>query len=413
MTTNSSDTDSSNLPYGRGPIRVGVICDYAEERWASMDLVATMLLRSLELEHRGVVEAIPIRPAMPRRFTRIPILGGSWLAWTADRFIARFLDYPTWLRRLDHKPAIYHIVDHSYAHLVHALPPGRTIVTCHDLDTFRSVLEPEMEPRSRVFRTMTRQILTGLQAAARITCDSIATRDAILAHRLAPANRLDLVYLGVGPVMSPAPDPAADAAVETLLGAPRVDVIDILHVGSTIQRKRIDVLLRVMALVRTRVPAVRLIKVGGAFTPEQGALARSLGLAENATVVIPFLETSMVAAVYRRAALVLQPSEAEGFGLPVAEAMACGVPVVASDIPVLREVGGAGATYCPVGDVAAWSDLVVELLAERTTDRVAWEARRNAALEQASRFSWSAFTSSVVDIYRRVLTGDVGPRSAP
>ena len=72
----------------------------------------------------------------------------------------------------------------------------------------------------------------------------------------------------------------------------------------------------------------------------------------------PFLRPAdrTLAAVYRRAALVLQPSEAEGFGLPVAEALACGTPVLASDLAVLREVGGEAAVYRAVGDVPAWSD---------------------------------------------------------
>ena len=63
-----------------------------------------------------------------------------------------------------------------------------------------------------------------------------------------------------------------------------------------------------------------------------------------------------LAEVYRRAPVVLIPSGAEGFGLPVIEALACGAAVVASDIPALREAGGPAAAFVPVGDVGAWSD---------------------------------------------------------
>ena len=59
-------------------------------------------------------------------------------------------------------------------------------------------------------------------------------------------------------------------------------------------------------------------------------------------------------ALYTGARVVLMPSRAEGFGLPLLEAFAAGAPVVASDIPALREVGGALATYVPVDDVAGW-----------------------------------------------------------
>ena len=62
----------------------------------------------------------------------------------------------------------------------------RTVVTCHDLDTFRCLLEPSREPRPRWFRAMARRILTGFQKAAVVVCDSEATRQAVLAHDLGP-----------------------------------------------------------------------------------------------------------------------------------------------------------------------------------------------------------------------------------
>ena len=80
---------------------------------------------------------------------------------------------------------------------------------------------------------------------------------------------------------------------------------------------------------------------------------RELGFGD-AIVVLPALDRSTLAAVYRRCALLLMPSEREGFGLPVLEALACGTPVVASDAPALREVGGYAAAYCPVDDLEAW-----------------------------------------------------------
>jgi glycosyltransferase involved in cell wall biosynthesis len=82
--------------------------------------------------------------------------------------------------------------------------------------------------------------------------------------------------------------------------------------------------------------------------------------------------------------------------------MACGVPVVASDLPVLREVGGSAAEYCPIGDVAGWSAKVRSMIHERSGDPEAWNARRQAALTQASRFSWSSFTDCMVELYRAV-----------
>ena len=366
-----------------------------------MDLVAAMLMGSLRERHGDAIEATQIRPTMPARFTRVPGLGSHRIARNADRLAGRFVDYPRYLASLGGEQDLYHIVDHSYAHLVNALPRDRTIVTCHDVDTFRSVLEPAREPRSWPFRAMTRHILGGLRNAAFVTCDSLATRGDILAHRLVPPDRCRVIYLGVSPIMTPEPDAAADAALAERLGPPGGRV-ELLHVGSTIPRKRIDVLLRVFAAVHAVMPEARLIRVGGPFTVAQEALARELGLGADAVTVLPVLSQAHVAAAYRRAAVVLQPSDAEGFGLPVAEAMACGAPVIASDLPVLREVGGTAARYCAVGDIPGWSAAVLQMLRNHAEDSVARLEASRLSRDHARKFSWSNFCDEVVDVYNQV-----------
>jgi glycosyltransferase involved in cell wall biosynthesis len=175
-----------------------------------------------------------------------------------------------------------------------------------------------------------------------------------------------------------------------------------LHVGSTIERKRIDVLLRVFAALRKDFPGARLIRVGGSFTRAQARLLEQLNLTE-AVIVLPRLERDILAAVYRRAAVVLQPSEREGFGLPVVEAMACGTPVVASCIPVLREIGGEAAVYCPVGDVSSWTETLAQLLVEKAEYPEQWEQRRAKSLTQAAKFSWAEYANQMVDVYRQIL----------
>ncbi len=388
-------------------IRLGLICDYLEENWPSMDLVGEMILSHLADRHADAVVATRICPPYRHRATRWPIVGRRGAARNADRLLNRFRDYPRSLRRLvrEDRFDLYHLVDHSYAQLVHALPAGRAVVTCHDLDTFRCVLEPDREPRPRWFRAMVRRTLEGLRRAAAVVCDSEATRRGILQHGLVPAERLHVVYLAIDQACCPEPDPEADAEAERLLGpAPTGDDAppDLLHVGSNIPRKRIDVLLGTLAGVRRDWPGVRLIKVGGSLNPDQARLAEDLGVT-GAIVPLPFLERDVLAAVYRRAALVLQPSEAEGFGLPVAEAMACGPPVLASDLDVLREVGGEAAAYAPVGDVPAWTEAALGLLDEWRRQDDAWRSRRAAGLAWSQRYHWTTHVERLVAIYQDVL----------
>lgn len=378
-------------------LRVAIIADFLEEEWPSMDLVADMLMAHLAQSHAGSIEPTLIRPTMPRRVSRLGLPAAA-RAGIVDRIVARQWDYA---RRVKTLPPfdVYHVVDHTYAHLVHDLPAARTIVTCHDVDAFRSVLQPEDEWRSPTFRWMSRRILSGLRAAARVPCDSEATKASLIELAGFPEDRLPVIPNGADMSGWDAADGHTDYEAAQMLGPKRP--LELLHVGSTIPRKRIDVLLDVFAAIRRMRPDAHLVRVGGPFTAEQRIHVRELGLA-GAITVLPFVDRATLAAVYRRAAVALLPSEREGFGLPLVEALACGTPVVASDIPVLREVGADAAEYCAVGDIDAWSRAVMTMIAEHDTAPASWEARKGRGVARASQFSWATYASAVADVYQSI-----------
>lgn len=371
------------------PLKVGLVCDMLEEQWPSMDLVADSLARGLRAGDLGI-DPVTLRPALRRRFTLWAGASGHARAGMLDRMINRHCDYPRWLSRqgaLD----VYHVIDHSYAHLVERLPRARTVVTCHDLDAFRCVLSPREERRSPPMRALARRSLRGLQAAARVVCVSEAVRAELLAFDLVPPERVLVVPNGVDAVFSPHAAAAADREAERLLGVRRPGEIVVLSVGSTIPRKRLDVLLRAFATILDRMPSARLVRIGR-LSPSQRSLASDLGVLGK-TVEIGFLEPAVLAAMYRRAGVLLMPSDREGFGLPVIEALASGVPVVASDLRVLRETGGDAATYCPPGDAGAFADAAVAVLSAPHGER------RSLGLEHAARFSWAAYAARMAAIY--------------
>ncbi len=363
-----------------------------------MDLVAEMLSDRLAHEHAKCFEVELVRPRFIWPASRRSITNERWIA--AARLFNRFAVYPRWIARNRSRFDIFHIVDHSYSHLIHHLPADRCVVTCHDLDTFKCLLQPDHEPRSWAFRAMARRILAGFRQAARVNCVSSATRDDIVRHGLIPSDRLEVVPNGVHPIFTAVADPQADTEICRILGPRSIDSIEILHVGSTQPRKRIDLLLRMFAAVRANLPNARLIRVGGGLTTQNRALAEQLGVSDAITI-LPFLERRILAAAYRRADVLVLPSDAEGFGLPIIEALACGVPVIASDLPVLREVGGDAIRYCAVGDVDAWSTAMVEVIRER--DAGGHLERRARATAHASRFSWSANAERAAHTYRELL----------
>jgi glycosyltransferase involved in cell wall biosynthesis len=95
----------------------------------------------------------------------------------------------------------------------------------------------------------------------------------------------------------------------------------------------------------------------------------------------------------------LLTSEAEGFGLPIIEALACGAVVMASDIPVLREVGGDAVVYCQVADVSDWVRILEQVLIDPTTSTPSMNLR----LSQAGKYSWSAHAQIIAQSYLQLL----------
>jgi glycosyltransferase involved in cell wall biosynthesis len=360
------------------PVRVAVFGDYLEERWPSMDLMFEMLLEHLKDDRR--FELVPVRPPMPRRF-----------GYTADRIIGRHFLYPRQVRNL--RADVYHVVDHSYAPLVRALPGSRTVVTCHDADAVRALYAADAR-QTALHRVIARRVADGIGQAAVVTCDSESTMREVVGEGVVRADRAMVVPLGVDALFSSEGDPESDARADELLRSER-PAVDLLHVGSVIPRKGITVLLRAFKEISKAIPEARLIRVGGALTAEQSALARSLGI-ERRIVSLPFIPRVVLAAVYRRAELVLLPSLREGFGFPVLEAFACGTPVVASDLPVLREVGGEAAIYVPAGDWSALARAAIDAVRSGNEDRA---AVRKRVIEQASRFRWELTAQRFAEIY--------------
>jgi glycosyltransferase involved in cell wall biosynthesis len=224
-------------------------------------------------------------------------------------------------------------------------------------------------------------------------------------ERIAKSERAQLVdpailvaaSPGVSPEYQLRPQPADRTILEIqerLQGRPFI-----LHVGSCIPRKRIDVLLDTFAELRTQIPELHLVKVGGSWSATQQQQITQLTL-ERSIVHLTNLQNSTIARLYRQAKIVLVTSDAEGFGLPVIEGLACGAIVIASDIPVLREVGDDAVIYCPVGDIGEWTARA--LAAIDTPDRAPDPALRAA---RAAHYSWDNYARTIVAAYTQLGAG--------
>ena len=376
-------------------MKLGIVCDYLEEGWFSMDICAQMLYERSQQLPDVDLQPVQIRPSFQWRLKslqqRIP------KSFNADRFLNRFLDYPRYLKPLAGDCDFFHVVDHSYAHLVHSLPAARTGVFCHDLNAFQSTIEPRKYPRSWGYQQMSAHLLAGMQKAAIVFHTTQDVREQIERFELIDPAKLVAAPLGVSPEYQPHPLPATPTIVELqrqLQGRPFI-----LHVGSCVPRKRIDVLLDIFARLRLAIPELHLVKASGEWSKAQQQQIGDLGLAAS-IVHLTGLQNTTIAQLYQQAQLVLLTSEAEGFGMPVIEALACGAIVLASDLPVLREVGGDAIVYCPMGDIEAWCGQALAAIANPAT-APAMECR----LARAACYSWDNHARIISAAYDRLGAG--------
>lgn len=181
----------------------------------------------------------------------------------------------------------------------------------------------------------------------------------------------------------------------------------LLFVGRLQPLKGPDVAVRTLAEVRRTVPDARLRIVGGVSGTGDGttgpaqlrALAAELGVAD-ALDLDPAVPQSQLPAVYREADVLVAPSRSETFGLVALEAQACGVPVVASDVPGLQAVVRGGGTLVAGHDPADHAAAVVPLLTD-----AGLAARVGAAgVARAEEATWDHSAERLLDAYRTVLT---------
>lgn len=190
--------------------------------------------------------------------------------------------------------------------------------------------------------------------------------------------------------------------VVTRLGAPALPAPGrastpgpfLLAVGELRPRKALDVLLD--SLARPELDGMRVVLAGppGAAEASLRAQAARLGLASRVTFAGPVDDTAL-AELYRDATALCFPSVAEGFGLPVLEAMAAGAPVVASDLDVVREVAGDAALLVPARD----RDALAFALARVATDTALRARLAAAGRARAATFTWAATAEATIAGY--------------
>lgn len=232
---------------------------------------------------------------------------------------------------------------------------------------------------ARTARTST-AVLTGTEVA----------RDAIVAHIGLPAELITVVPHGT---TDPDTSPVDPGALERF-GLP-ADRRIVLSTGNRLPHKNFEGLLAALATLEPSARPFTVITGGGENDPLVPVVQR-LGLA-NDVVLTGWVTDAELAALYARADLYACPSLAEGFGLPVIDALRRGCLVLANDIPVLREVGGAATRYADATDPRAFARALADALSALPD-----AARRASGLEWSTRFTWEASAAGTAAVLANV-----------
>ena len=278
------------------------------------------------------------------------------------------------------------------AHATVTMVPGSNaplVVTMHDL---AAAVRPDFLPR-RAGHYARRGIAQARRHAAGVVCVSEFTRDACLEAGFA-TDRLFVTSPGVDAERASADDVAKARAVHGL------DRPYVLWTGTVEPRKNLPGLLGAWRRLRSDGSAGEreLVLVGPAGWRED--IDGLLGSDRASVRVLGFVPVAERRAIYAAADALCYPSFLEGFGLPVAEAMAQGTPVVTSSGTATAEVGGDAAVLVDPDDVDDIARGLAAVLAESPAER---QARSRRGLARASHFTWEACAERTVEVYRAVM----------
>jgi glycosyltransferase involved in cell wall biosynthesis len=280
---------------------------------------------------------------------------------------------------------------HGTVNVVPLLLSVPVVVTVHDLSFLR---HPERLPRTKA-RYLRAAVDASVRKAARVIAVSQHTKCELMDLMRVPESHIDVVHSGVherfqprvaGPIARPIP----------VGERPYV-----LHVGTLEPRKNIDVLIRAFAELRRahQLPhALVLVGAKGWMYDNLFELVARLRL-EKDVYFVDYVAPDELPLWYNCADLFVYPSVYEGFGLPLLEAMASGVPCVTGAAGATAEVAGSACVTVEPGSQEALQMAINRVL----TDGALRSELRSAGPQRASQFSWGRTAQQTLDVYRRAV----------
>jgi glycosyltransferase involved in cell wall biosynthesis len=321
-----------------------------------------------------------------------------WHSGTGIRkYYERFCHHPQQVCQIEGD--IYHIIDHSNAHVAYWLQKkGKPIIiTCHDLVQF---VYPEIlkgQSRFPAFSMASWKFsVKGICYANCVVAVSSNTAKDVHERLDIELERIVVVPNGVEASFRSLPSEEVKSFREKYQRSP--EEICLLNIGSTHQRKNIITVLKVLKMLKDQRFLVRLWRSGGKFMADQVAFIKENNLDLD---ILDFgtADKNILMQLYNAADVLLAPSLYEGFGLTILEAMACGLPVITSNVSSLPEVVGDAAIMCDPMDIKSMAEAIYHL----QTDPVYCQQLINKGLVRAKYFTWKRAVEQMALNYEKLI----------
>lgn len=324
----------------------------------------------------------PINFKLPANF-KVVMIGGPpglrqlWLAFDAQRKDCQLLFAPT-----GYLPVIFSFIP--------------CVVTIHDLALF---VTKQAKPALKTL--LAERLLLGMAArkARQIIAPSQSTKNDLVKLLKTPADKITVTLLGYDKTCYL---PTTKVSADDLEALKSYDLPSeyLLFIGTLEPRKNIESLIRAYGQLPKGIQDQHRLVIGGGkgwYFDSIFTTVKELNLTDR----VQFLgrvPDEHLPALYRGAKLFVFPSFYEGFGLPPLEAMACGTPVITSNLSSLPEVVGEAGVLVDPNDPTELAQAIATLL----TDETAYSRLKKLSIEQAERFSWSEAAKQTLAVFRQV-----------
>lgn len=278
--------------------------------------------------------------------------------------------------------------------------PGRNIITMFDITT---VLFPQFHTPANI-RIHRRKIAFARDVADTLIAISRSTKNDLINHCGISAEKIRVIYPGCDHALFHV---YPEAETERVLAAYQLRPGYILHVGTLEPRKNIVRLIEAFEIAHRLGTDALLVLVGSPgwlHRPIFHRIERSP--LRDKIVIVGAVPEDVLPLFYNGARVFVYPSLYEGFGLPVVEAMACGVPVITSATSSLPEVVGTAGILVPPDQPEEIGRAIHHLY----HDDVEWERRRASGIAQSHRFSWEKMAEEVLALYEETASGRISER---